>query len=104
MHSASWNYDAQTKPHFLCLLLQISFVAHAFGVIFKEGMNGYVVLDTYWPVVNINPTKRVEVVSMSACLDKKQTICVLWVPYVLDAVSFCRAWIHIFSRKTDLRP
>ena len=70
MHSASWNYDAQTKPHFLCLLLQISFVAYAFGVNFKKGMIGYVVLDSYWPVVNINPTKRVEVVSMSACLDK----------------------------------
>ena len=56
MHSASWNYDAQTKPHFLCLLLQISFVAYAFGVNFKKGMIGYVVLDSYWPVVNINPT------------------------------------------------
>ena len=33
-----------------------------------------------------------------------KTICVLWVPYVLEAVSFCRACVDLFSMQRDLRP
>ena len=40
----------KTRPHSLCLFLQISFVAHIFGAGFNKGIN--VVLDMYLNLEN----------------------------------------------------